>query len=474
MIRSEMISTSLECNITTQMFEKAFNFGLDYFINPDKVVKDRTGTKERSLGQILEDQMIGKIVEYGVCKILEQNQSDSKEIIPDDTVQSEFEYGQPDVIKVKYNAEEREPHIFLEIKNSPKNYEWISVYDSQFEGMNKWKTDNPTKKIKSEKIFVIFASLLDKHGERVFVNDVEESTKQWLNEDDLKKVETTKIKLITEVISELGCNNNTSEKIVLLDKSEEKNIDKLSEETLRGIKNLINLKNTFKKRKKDVLGSFLKYKKLSTKFDFFFNLDDYKVKIDYVVSGKELDPSTGVGRKFPKDVFWPSPEIFWVNGDHKPSTIKIRSTAKGKKCGTLLSGVVENGEKKKLTSKYLESNTLIWKNPNYWHYPKQFGDISFTEKVKVFVKETKSTGKLKKDQERKNLKSIVVECKNKTTASSTFLGDFVLEPGTWKINVWSKMEGLKKRDDYAIAKRYYDQYLSDKTLERIISIAKNI
>ena len=55
------------------MFENAFDFAIDYFSNPDKVVKDRTGTKQRGLGQILDDQMIGKIVEYGVCKIIELN-----------------------------------------------------------------------------------------------------------------------------------------------------------------------------------------------------------------------------------------------------------------------------------------------------------------------------------------------------------------------------------------------------------------
>ena len=97
------------------MFENAFDFAIDYFSNPDKVVKDRTGTKQRGLGQILDDQMIGKIVEYGVCKIIELNHRNKKKIIPDNQVKSNFEYGQPDVIQVIEGKKKRLPKIFLEI-----------------------------------------------------------------------------------------------------------------------------------------------------------------------------------------------------------------------------------------------------------------------------------------------------------------------------------------------------------------------
>ena len=111
-----MTKNILECDVTSTMFEKAFNFAIDYFSNPDKVVKDRTGTKQRGLGQILDDQMIGKIVEYGVCKIIELNHKKKKQLIPDNEVKSDFEYGQPDVIQIIENKNKRLPKIFLEMK----------------------------------------------------------------------------------------------------------------------------------------------------------------------------------------------------------------------------------------------------------------------------------------------------------------------------------------------------------------------
>ena len=72
------------------------------------------------------------------------------------------------------------------------------------------------------------------------------------------------------------------------------------------------------------------------------------------------------------------------------------------------------------------------------------------------------------------LKQIIVECKTKTTVTSDFLGSFSLEPGSWKINLWTKLEDLKNRDDYAIPKRYYDQFLTGTTSDRIQTISQNI
>ena len=373
-------------------------------------------------------------------------------------------------MKVK---KKRLPKIFLEIKNSPKNYEWISVYDSQFDGMKRWGKQNTKKSSKSNNIFVIFASLLDKHGERVFATATEEGNdEKWLMSDELTRIETAKQEMIKDILNETKCAKKIAEKIIDLDESQKDNIEKLSEETLRGIKNLINLKLTFKKRKSDVLGSFLKFKKLSPKFNFFFNLDDFKVRIDYILLGSELDTS-GIGQKFLKDEIWPSPEIFWDNINKKPSSIKIRSESKGNE-GSLLSSISELGEKKKLSLDILVNNTTYWKKPNFWHYPKQFGKLSFSEKTKFFVKETNSRAKLEEDQTKEKLKQIIVECKTKTTVTSDFLGSFSLEPGSWKINLWTKLEDLKNRDDYAIPKRYYDQFLAGCTSDRIQIISQNI
>jgi len=490
---------SLECSVTSEMFKNAFNFGIDYFVNPDKVVKDRTGTKQRGLGQILDDQMIGKIVEYGVCAIIKQNNNNLKEVIPDNIVKSEFEYGQPDIIRIKEKkGKERDAEIFIEVKNSPKNYEWLSVYDSQFDGMKKWEKKHITSKTKTDKIFVIFASLLDKQGERVFADDVD-SGEHGFNKDELERIETSKIELVKEVETEIKCNSKTAEKIVnsggqtppknskkktdnvkayLTDYEKEKYFDCLSIDTQRGIKNLNNLKTTFVRRKSDVLGAFLKYKKLSEKFDFFYNLDDFKVKIDYVVLGKELDDMKkgGKSKQFPKDDFWASPEIFFKDKHGGPSLVKIRSTSKSKsQNGKLLKNVNEIGMKKKLTNKFLRENINKYQNPNFYSFPKQFGDIHFSEEINIFKSEKKSTGKVEVEENRQPNMKIILEVKNEISVSSDFLGEFNLTPETYYIHLWTRLEKLKNRVDIAIPKRILDQQINDEELqERIKIIAQNI
>ena len=131
------------------------------------------------------------------------------------------------------------------------------------------------------------------------------------------------------------------------------------------------------------------------------------------------------------------------------------------------------GKKKKLTLDFLENNSTYWKNPNFWHYPKQFDSLSLSEKTKIFVKETNSRADIKEDEKEK-LKQIILECEKDTIVSSKFLGNFELKPGSWKINLWTKMEDLKNRDDYAIPKRYYDQFLTKHTSSRIQKISQNI
>jgi len=459
------MSQNLECNVTAEMFEKAFSFALDYFCNPDKVIKDRTGTKQRGLGQILDDQMIGKIVESGVCKILEQNTS-GKKIIPDNDVKGDFEYGQPDIVSIEDAGQSRAPTMFIEIKNSPKNYEWIGVYDSQFDGMKKWECDN-TSSSSVEKIFVIYASLIDKFGERIIVDAAEEGyEEEWVGDDEKERIEKTKSKLLDDVIEELSCNTSDAEKIINLDEGRKDEFNSLTPDTQRGIQNFSRIKITFKKRKKDVLGSFLKHKNLSSQFDFFIDVTDFKVKIDYVVYGSELDPS-GLGEKFSKNEVWPSPEIF------SSTPTKIRSTGRTTN-GSLLSCLTDLGKKSMLDVNTLKSNTTFWLNQTYCHYPKQFGELQFSEEVNVFLHEKKSTAKLQEGQTRENIKSLILENSNDVVVSSPFLGTFNLPSGAWKIKLFTKLESLKIRDDFAIAKRYYDQNLMGETPTRIETIAQNI
>lgn len=442
------------------MFEQAFTFAVNYFSNPDKVLKDRTGTKQRGLGQILDDQIIGKLVEYGVCKIIERNCM-GKEILPDKEVKSEFDFGQPDVIGVNENGIVRSPTMFIEIKNSPRKYQWIGVYESQFGAAKTWFDKNTISQNQNDKIFIIYASLYDKFGDRVTSgNTTDDGSSDWLTDADRYRIDNTKTNLISLIVDEIHCTSETAEKIVTGGTFSEAEIQMLSileQDTLTAIKNFTKLKLAFKKRKEDVLGSFLNYifSKIpgrSNELSFFFKPNDFSVGIDFVVSGTELDPQSGSGKLFRKGEIWPSPVIF----EKKKIFSASGKLGKGK---TLF-----NANATKILKQELNDNQT-----NSEPYPSQFGDITFSTPVDVYC-EKKTT---KRGGHHYELKTLHVRCKVDTVASECFLGEFQIN-GENRILIKNILEGKKDRSDYAIPKRNYDAIVSENTADRVKRIADNI
>jgi hypothetical protein len=146
---------SLETPVTSKMLQDAFEFGTKYFQNPDKVTRGRTSSQNRGLGAIIDANIVGKVIELGVNEIIKQHEK-SKKLSPDMGISSTFDYGQPDVIEVEENGKKRAPKCFVEVKNSPKNFEWIGLYTTQFEDMKKYVGGN------EKNIYIIYASLVNK------------------------------------------------------------------------------------------------------------------------------------------------------------------------------------------------------------------------------------------------------------------------------------------------------------------------
>ena len=124
---SATIDDELRVSVDEDMLKRAFQFGLDYFQNPAKTLKDRTGEKKRGFGQIVTDNLYGKVAEIGVAQII--GKLSGKTLKIDMDVDAEFDPTKPDVDRVvDANGSEREPNKFLEIKFSPGNFEWIGLY----------------------------------------------------------------------------------------------------------------------------------------------------------------------------------------------------------------------------------------------------------------------------------------------------------------------------------------------------------
>ena len=158
----QKLSFGLTCEITPDMLEYAFSFGSDYFRDPAKVLQDRTGEKERGLGEILTANLYGKVIELGVCEILKNNSG--KRFFPDMAVKSEFDYGKPDIVSVKdQDGNKIKLGKFVEIKYSPSNFQWIGLYTSQFEEMENHVRENyEFTGDENEEIILIYANIRNK------------------------------------------------------------------------------------------------------------------------------------------------------------------------------------------------------------------------------------------------------------------------------------------------------------------------
>ncbi|EPA06189.1 hypothetical protein BG20_I0819 [Candidatus Nitrosarchaeum limnium BG20] len=151
---------------------------MKYYQNPDKVTRGRTSSQNRGLGAIIDANIVGKVIELGVNEILKQHEK-LKEFSPDMEIRSVFEYGQPDVVEIVENGVKRKPKCFVEVKNSPKNFEWVGLYTTQFEDMKKFVGND------EENIYIIYASLRSKEGTILEKSEEDEGANENKRENDL-------------------------------------------------------------------------------------------------------------------------------------------------------------------------------------------------------------------------------------------------------------------------------------------------
>lgn len=147
----------LKTDVTQEHLRKAFEFSVQYHLNPKKAKRSRTSGQDRSLGEIVDSFISGKVIELGVIDILKKINS-KKTYLPDIEVRSLQDYDDPDIVSIVTNKKERQPNVFVEIKNDLGDYRWTGLYKEQFETMKSHKSINGDL----EKIFIVYASLNSK------------------------------------------------------------------------------------------------------------------------------------------------------------------------------------------------------------------------------------------------------------------------------------------------------------------------
>ena len=145
---------SLQTNVTSEYLRKAFEFSVDYYLNPNKVTRGRTSSQERRIGQIIDDFITGKVIELGVVDILKEINPE-KEFLVDLDVHDNPEYEDPDIVGVNDNNSKRKPNVFIEIKNDARENRWTGLFEEQFETMKQ----HDLIKNDLSKLYIIYASV---------------------------------------------------------------------------------------------------------------------------------------------------------------------------------------------------------------------------------------------------------------------------------------------------------------------------
>ncbi len=156
-----MEQDNIQYQLTQEDLDRCFKFALEYHLDKTKLVSNRTTGQYRGFGGIIDSFVIGKLIEIGVSKIIEKGLN--KELILDFDIHklSKENISDPDIIKVVEKNKQREPNLYVEIKNVSEDDRWIGLTSEQFNTIlsNKLARNNPRN------VILIYATLVKNSGD---------------------------------------------------------------------------------------------------------------------------------------------------------------------------------------------------------------------------------------------------------------------------------------------------------------------
>jgi hypothetical protein len=138
--------------ITENDIKECIKFSTKYFLDPSKPRAGRTTGTYRGLGTMIDNWLVGKLIEIGVKKIIESNGLEK-------ILNLDFEIHQvnddPDIISIQVDGVERDPKLFIEIKNSSEGDNYIGLTKEQYNSTitHKIVDNNP------ENYYIIYATI---------------------------------------------------------------------------------------------------------------------------------------------------------------------------------------------------------------------------------------------------------------------------------------------------------------------------
>lgn len=138
-------------------FYKCFEFPVKYYLDETKSKSNRTTGQQRGLGSIINDFFLGKLIEIGVARLIEE-QGGGKKCGLDFSIHAPGENhdNDPDILSVADSSGIRAPNLFIEIKNISEGDRFVGLTSEQCDTMLESKIieNNP------EKLFIVYATIM--------------------------------------------------------------------------------------------------------------------------------------------------------------------------------------------------------------------------------------------------------------------------------------------------------------------------
>lgn len=138
-------------------FYKCFEFPVKYYLDETKSKSNRTTGQQRGLGSVINDFFLGKLIEIGVARLLEEQVS-GKKCNLDFSIHTpgEDHDNDPDIISITDSGGIRSPHLFVEVKNISEGDRFVGLTAEQCHTMLESKIikNNP------EKLFIVYATIM--------------------------------------------------------------------------------------------------------------------------------------------------------------------------------------------------------------------------------------------------------------------------------------------------------------------------
>jgi hypothetical protein len=133
----------MKCAFAAEDFDKCFEFAVKYHLDPTKTSSGRTTGRSRSLGEVIDSFLGGKLAELAAVKLLKNTGSKKEYKLNFDIVSTAEVKNEADIIGIRADKKSkyRKPNLFIEIKLASESDHWVGPTLAQFNTIKSQQPD---------------------------------------------------------------------------------------------------------------------------------------------------------------------------------------------------------------------------------------------------------------------------------------------------------------------------------------------